>query len=218
MRWFLIDKVLEIEKGRFCRALKNVTLDQDYMQSHFPSFPVMPNSLIIESIAQTGGILVGHINQFKYKVILAKVEKAKFLKMVRPGDQLIIEAEIVEGKWDVRETEDVPFSQLAEEYLEYIKSNKAKGTYTANKYRVGTHLLPYFGDTPLSQITPQMVDNYKTMRLRDGIAPSTVNEELARLSHMMTMAIRWRYIDKNIVSKVERLKVPERLPRFLIRE
>jgi 3-hydroxyacyl-[acyl-carrier-protein] dehydratase len=58
----------------------------------------MPNSLIIESIAQTGGILVGHINNFKYKVILAKIEKALFLKPVRPGDQLVLEAEILEER------------------------------------------------------------------------------------------------------------------------
>jgi 3-hydroxyacyl-[acyl-carrier-protein] dehydratase len=98
MRWFLIDRILDLEKGKFCRALKNITLGEDYLEDHFPSFPVVPNSLIIESIAQTGGILVGHLNQFKYKVILAKVEKAIFFRMLRPGDQLIIEAKIVEQR------------------------------------------------------------------------------------------------------------------------
>lgn len=98
MRWFLIDRVLEIEKGRYARALKNVTLGEDFLEDHFTSFPVMPNSLIIESIAQTGGILVGHVNDFKYKVILAKIEKAVFREMVRPGDQLILEAEIIEQR------------------------------------------------------------------------------------------------------------------------
>jgi len=90
--------VLEIKKGKYCRAVKNVTRGEDFMQDHFPSFPIMPNALIVESIAQTGGILVGHINDFKYKVILAKVEKASFSKMVQPGDQLILEAEIVEER------------------------------------------------------------------------------------------------------------------------
>lgn len=98
MRWFLIDRILDLEKGKFCRALKNITLGEDYLEDHFPSFPVVPNSLIIESIAQTGGILVGHLHQFKYKVILAKVEKAIFFNMLRPGDQLIIEAKIVEQR------------------------------------------------------------------------------------------------------------------------
>lgn len=98
MRWFLIDKILELKKGKFCRAIKNIALGQDYVDDHFPSFPIMPNSLIIESIAQTGGILVGHINDFKYKVVLAKIEKAVFLKMAHPGDQLILEAEIVEER------------------------------------------------------------------------------------------------------------------------
>lgn len=98
MRWILIDRILEINKGRYARALKNVSLGEDYLQEHFPGFPLMPNSLIIEALAQTGGILVGHLHNFKYKVVLAKIEKAEFLKPVRPGDQLILEAKIIEER------------------------------------------------------------------------------------------------------------------------
>jgi len=129
-----------------------------------------------------------------------------------------IESEIVEGKWDVRDTEDVPFSSLVKEYLEYIEVNRAASTFTVNKCRIEANLIPYFGDTPLNQINLQMVDRYKYMRIRDGIAPGTVNEELKRISHMLNMAIKWKYIDKNIVSSVEKLKVPERVPRFLGQE
>jgi 3-hydroxyacyl-[acyl-carrier-protein] dehydratase len=98
MRWFLIDRILELEKGKRCRAVRNVTLGEEFLEDHFKFFPVMPNSLIIESLAQTGGILVGHINNFKYKVVLAKIERASFRESVRPGDQLILEAEVIEER------------------------------------------------------------------------------------------------------------------------
>jgi len=126
-----------------------------------------------------------------------------------------LEAEVTEGKWHIRETKDVPFSALAIEYLEYAEVNKAAHTFYSNMYRIKGQLLPYFGDTPLSQITPQMVDGYKMMRIRKGIAPSTMNCELDTLSHMLRMAIRWRYTDRNAVSGVDKMKVPEKQRRFL---
>ena len=126
--------------------------------------------------------------------------------------------ELVEGRWDLWENEDVPFSDLAIEYMEYSKANKAVSTSTINQYRIDAHLLPYFGNMTLSRITPQMVDGYKAMRLGEGVSPSTVNRELANLSHMLRMAVRWRYVDKNVVSSVDKMKVPERPHRFLNQE
>ncbi|MFC1717777.1 tyrosine-type recombinase/integrase [Candidatus Poribacteria bacterium] len=129
-----------------------------------------------------------------------------------------IESEIVTGKWHIREIEDVPFSALVEEYLEYVNTNRAASTAKIRKYRIEAHLLPYFGDTPISQITPQMVDNYKTSRVKKKASPNTVNRDLANLSHMFTMAIRWRYIENNAVADVEKMKIPQRWPRFLSQE
>lgn len=126
-----------------------------------------------------------------------------------------LEAEIVEGKWGVRETEDILFSALLDEYLEYAKINKAASTFSINQYRFEAHLLPYFGDTPLSLITQRMVDSYKQSRVWAGVSPNTVNRELANLSHMLKMAVRWGYVDRNVVSAVDRMKVPKRAPRFL---
>ncbi len=126
--------------------------------------------------------------------------------------------ELVEGRWDLWENEDVPFSDLAIEYMEYSKANKAVSTSTINKYRIEAHLLPCFGNMFLSQITPQMVDGYKAMRIREGVSPNTVNRELANLSHMLRMAVRWRYVDKNVVSSVDKMRVPERSHRFLNQE
>jgi 3-hydroxyacyl-[acyl-carrier-protein] dehydratase len=73
-------------------ALKNVTLAEEHLHDHFPGFPVMPESLMIEAMAQTSGILVGEAKKFQEKVILAKVKKAVFFDYVRPGDTIKLDA------------------------------------------------------------------------------------------------------------------------------
>ena len=148
MRWFLIDRVLEIEKGKSCRALRNVTLGEDFLQDHFTFFPVMPNSLIIESIAQTGGILVGHINNFKYKVILAKIEKAAFSKMVRPGDQLILEAKIIEDReeaYRVRGKAKVNNIEVASVQLMFLNLINENGPWPEENFVFNERFLSLFG-------------------------------------------------------------------------
>lgn len=93
MRWIWIDRILELERGKRAVAIKNVSAAEEVLHDHFPADssagmpaePVLPNTLIIEGMAQTGGILVGHANDFKEKVILAKIGKAKFTAAARPG-------------------------------------------------------------------------------------------------------------------------------------
>jgi len=92
MRWIWIDKFIEFESGHRARAIKNVTLAEDHLHDHFPGFPVMPNSLITEGLAQTGGLLVGEANSFERKVVLAKIPKAVFHFPVVPGDTLVYTA------------------------------------------------------------------------------------------------------------------------------
>src|SRR5215468_3900026 len=94
MRWIWIDKFAHFESGRRAVAIKNVTLAEDHLHDHFPGFPVMPASLMIEGMAQTAGILVGAARQFKEKVILAKINRANFERLVRPGDQVVYAAKI----------------------------------------------------------------------------------------------------------------------------
>jgi 3-hydroxyacyl-[acyl-carrier-protein] dehydratase len=74
--------------------VKNVTLAEEHLHDHFPGFPVMPESLLIEGMAQTAGILVGEAAKFAEKVILAKIKKAVFFDYVRPGDSIRLHAEI----------------------------------------------------------------------------------------------------------------------------
>jgi len=92
VRWIWIDRFEEFESGRRAVAVKNVTLAEDYLHDHFPGYPVMPASLLIEGMAQTAGILVGEANNFSEKVILAKVKRAVFYSLVTPGQQVRHEA------------------------------------------------------------------------------------------------------------------------------
>lgn len=94
MRWIWIDKFTEFESGHRAVAVKNVSLAEEHLHDHFPGFPIMPECLLIEAMAQTGGILVGEAMGFREKVVLAKIGKAVFFDFVRPGDSLRIEAQI----------------------------------------------------------------------------------------------------------------------------
>jgi len=94
MRWIWIDKFVEFESGRRAVAVKNVTAAEEHLHDPAPGFPIMPECLMIEAMAQTAGILVGQASDFQEKVILAKINKAVFFDYVTPGDSLRIEARI----------------------------------------------------------------------------------------------------------------------------
>lgn len=93
MRWMWIDRVVELVPGQRLVAVKNVSLAEEHLHDHFaadpslglPASPVMPASLILEGMAQTGGILVGHAEGFREKVILAKIGKAELSRDATPG-------------------------------------------------------------------------------------------------------------------------------------
>ncbi len=89
MRWYWIDRFLEFESGKRAKSVKNITLAEDHLHDHFPGYPLMPNSLVIEGIAQTGGLLVCESTGFTEKVVLAKLSKARFYSDACPGDSLI---------------------------------------------------------------------------------------------------------------------------------
>ena len=98
MRWFWIDKFVEFESGRRAVAIKNVSYAEEVIPDYVPGFVVMPASLIIEGLAQTGGILVGEINAFRERVVLAKLAKAVFHGPAHPGDTLTYTAEVEDCK------------------------------------------------------------------------------------------------------------------------
>jgi len=98
--FLLVDRVLEMEKGKSIVAIKNVTHNENFFQGHFPRLKVMPGVLVAESIAQAGGILLHHSipNPEKVLVFLSSIKNAKFRKPVVPGDQMRIEVEILKLK------------------------------------------------------------------------------------------------------------------------
>jgi 3-hydroxyacyl-[acyl-carrier-protein] dehydratase len=88
LRWIWIDKFVEFTPRTSAVAMKNVSLAEEHLHDLHPAFPIMPHCLIIEGMAQTAGILVGEARNFSEKVILAKIGKAKFHRLVRPGDSI----------------------------------------------------------------------------------------------------------------------------------
>jgi len=98
--FLLIDRIIDLVPEKSVVALKNVTCNEQFFQGHFPDWRIMPGVLIIEAIAQAGAVLLFKtIPDAKSKfVVLSKVEKARFKKMVTPGDQLRIEVEWIRLK------------------------------------------------------------------------------------------------------------------------
>jgi 3-hydroxyacyl-[acyl-carrier-protein] dehydratase len=94
MRWFWIDRYVEFEAGVRATAIKAVTLAEEHLHDHFPGAPMMPNSLVLEGLAQTGGLLVSQQHDFTRNVVLAKVSRAKFHLPALPGDTLTYQAKI----------------------------------------------------------------------------------------------------------------------------
>lgn len=86
MRWFWIDRFTEFVSGMRATAVKNVTLAEEHLHDHFPAYPVMPGSLIVEGMAQTGGLLVSEHYRFAELVVLGKIAKCEFHDIIRPGD------------------------------------------------------------------------------------------------------------------------------------
>jgi 3-hydroxyacyl-[acyl-carrier-protein] dehydratase len=123
MRWLWIDGFVEFRSKQSARAIKNLSLAEDHFAEHFPGYPVMPASLILEGLAQTGGILVGEANDFQQKVVLAKILWARFVREAHAGQQLIYDVEMmslreegasVKGRATVRDVPEEKGEGLAE--------------------------------------------------------------------------------------------------------
>jgi 3-hydroxyacyl-[acyl-carrier-protein] dehydratase len=95
MRWIWIDRFLTFERGKAARAVKNLSMAEDYFEQHLPGYPIMPACFILEGLAQTGGILVGEANDFKEKVVLAKITSAKFHREAVAGETLLYDVELL---------------------------------------------------------------------------------------------------------------------------
>lgn len=98
--FLLVDRILSLELGKYIKGLKNVTINEPFFVGHFPHNPIMPGVLIIEALAQVGGILAllstpEHLGN--PAVYLMSLDKVRFRRPVVPGDQLILELEVLRG-------------------------------------------------------------------------------------------------------------------------
>ncbi len=96
----LVDRIVEVEEGERIVGLKNVTINEPFFSGHFPGHPIMPGVLIVEAMAQTGGLLMmSEMENVAEKVIyFMSLDDVKWRKPVVPGDQLIFEVELVKRR------------------------------------------------------------------------------------------------------------------------
>jgi 3-hydroxyacyl-[acyl-carrier-protein] dehydratase len=100
--FLLVDRIIEIEPGTKAIGIKNLTINEEFFQGHFPGQPIMPGVLIIEAMAQVAGILAFHSGATVGKsVYFMSIEKAKFRRPVIPGDQLRIDTHILQQRGNV---------------------------------------------------------------------------------------------------------------------
>ena len=95
--FLLVDRVLEVKKGKYCKAIKNISGNEEIFQGHFPNQAVLPGVMIIEAMAQTAGIVIHSCkeeNEPREIIFFAGIDKAKFRIPVVPGDQIVLETSL----------------------------------------------------------------------------------------------------------------------------
>lgn len=155
MRWFWLDRFEEFVRCRRATAIKAVTLAEEHLHDHFPGAAIVPNSLVLEGLAQTAGILVADAIDYRRQVVLAKVGASEFTFDAVPGDVLRFEVEIVEL------TEDGSVVKAA--------SSVAGRTHG--------HAELFFGHIPPGQSVPKLFTNEQFNRWLDNVGIFNVARE-----------------------------------------
>ncbi len=107
--FLLVDRIIEIEENKRVVGIKNVTINEPFFQGHFPGHPIMPGVLIVEAMAQVGGmLLLGGLEDPDTKVVyFMSLDNVRFRKPVKPGDQIVFEVEIVQMRGKIAKTKGV---------------------------------------------------------------------------------------------------------------
>src|ERR671929_43316 len=97
MRFHLVDRIVEVEPGQRLRAVKNLTLGEEYLADHFPTFPVMPGVLMLQTLVEAGAWLLRVSEDFRHSVIvLREAKNVKYGSFMEPGRQMDVTVELVE--------------------------------------------------------------------------------------------------------------------------
>jgi 3-hydroxyacyl-[acyl-carrier-protein] dehydratase len=128
--FLLVDRILEVVRNEYAIGLKNVTLNEPFFQGHFPSYRVMPGVLVIEAMAQVGGVLVYYSDEVvRHKVpFFTGIDRCKFRRQVVPGDQLHMRLEILRRRgpvWRVRGEAFVDKVLAAEAQLQVFLADRS---------------------------------------------------------------------------------------------
>lgn len=153
-----------------------------------------------------------------YYAIFSISGKKKWIrigKVDKKGARRILkqmEIEHIKGRLDIRETKEILFYDYIDQYLKYCKTNKTSSTYK-RELEVIKHLKSCFGNVALSKVDNKTIEDFKSIRINQGLAPSSLNRELTVLSAMLKKALEWNYIDK--IPNLTIMKLLKRPPRFL---
>ncbi|MGD6959205.1 3-hydroxyacyl-ACP dehydratase FabZ [Rossellomorea aquimaris] len=97
--FLLVDRILEVEEGKKAIGIKNVTVNEEFFNGHFPDYPVMPGVLIVEALAQVGAVAMLKVEDNRGRLaFFTGIDKCRFKRQVKPGDQLRLEVEMIRFK------------------------------------------------------------------------------------------------------------------------
>jgi len=97
MRFNLVDRILELDPGRSIKAAKNLTLGEEYLADHFPTFPVMPGVLMLQTLVEAGAWLLRITEDFRHSmIVLREAKNVKYGHFMEPGRRLVVTAELIE--------------------------------------------------------------------------------------------------------------------------
>ncbi len=153
MRFTLVDRILDFEPGKRIRLVKNLTLAEEYLADHFPSFPVMPGVLMLETLVEAGAWLLRLSEDYRHSVIVLRdARNVKYGSFMQPGHSLIVTAEMMETAADAGE---VVFKGKGE--MDGTSTVAAK--YTLARYNLRDR------DPGLESVDKRMVDHFRSVYL-----------------------------------------------------